>query len=54
MGIDTIKKFAEQMKSENVSRAILVVQTNLTPFARAGLSELSGRMQMEVFLVSIC
>ncbi|KAF5185037.1 Dna-directed rna polymerases ii and iv subunit 5a [Thalictrum thalictroides] len=37
------------MKERNVFRAILVVQHNLTPFARNCISEISGKFHLEVF-----
>lgn len=46
-----IKKYVELMKHENVSRAILVTQQNLTPFAKSFLVELSSTMHIEVFSV---
>ncbi|GAB4857499.1 DNA-directed RNA polymerases II and IV subunit 5A [Ancistrocladus abbreviatus] len=49
VGVKTIKTYTNRMKSENVSRAILVVQQNLTPFARTCLSEISSKFQLEVF-----
>jgi hypothetical protein len=41
------------MKSENVFRAILVVQHNLTPFARSSINEISTKFQLEVFQVKL-
>jgi len=52
VGMKHIKKYVELMKSENVPRAILVVQQNLTPFAKAHIQELSPKFHLEVFLVS--
>ncbi|KAJ7560769.1 hypothetical protein O6H91_04G145100 [Diphasiastrum complanatum] len=49
VGVKTIKTYAERMKSENVHRAILVVQQNLTPFAKQCLSEMSSKYHLEVF-----
>ncbi|GAB4834535.1 DNA-directed RNA polymerases II and IV subunit 5A [Ancistrocladus abbreviatus] len=49
VGVKTMKTYTNRMKSENVSRAILVVQQNLTPFARTCLSEISSKFQLEVF-----
>ena len=37
------------MKQENVTRAIIVVQDRITPFARQALSELPKRYKMEYF-----
>lgn len=49
VGMKHIKKYVELMKSNNVSRAILVVQENLTPFARSYLQELTPKFHLEVF-----
>jgi DNA-directed RNA polymerase I, II, and III subunit RPABC1 len=51
VGVKTIKTYAERMKAENVHRAILVVQQNLTPFARQCVSEMSSKYHLEVFQV---
>lgn len=51
VGMKHIKKYVELMKHENVSRAILVTQQNLTPFAKSFLLELSSTMHIEVFSV---
>ncbi|CAM8951760.1 unnamed protein product [Rhodiola kirilowii] len=49
VGVKTIKTYTNRMKSENVFRAILVVQQNLTPFARTCLSEIASKFHLEVF-----
>lgn len=49
VGVKTIKNYANIMKSENVPRAILVVQQNLTPFAKTCISEMSSKFHLEVF-----
>ncbi|KNA14511.1 hypothetical protein SOVF_106950 [Spinacia oleracea] len=49
VGVKTIKHYTNTMKNENVSRAILVVQQNLTPFAKTCISEISGKFHVEVF-----
>lgn len=46
-----MKMYTNRMKSENVYRAILVVQQNLTPFARTCISEISSKFHLEVFQV---
>ncbi|KAJ6812821.1 DNA-directed RNA polymerases II and IV subunit 5A [Iris pallida] len=50
VGMKHIKKYVELMKTENVTRSILVVQQNLTPFAKAYLLELTPKFILEVFL----
>lgn len=52
VGMKHIKKYVELMKSENVPRAMLVLQQNLTPFAKSYLQELSSKFHLEVFQVS--
>eukprot|EP00850_Spirogloea_muscicola_P024879 SM001683S02933 [mRNA] locus=s1683:55:1316:+ [translate_table: standard] len=49
VGVKTIKVFAEQMKSQAVHRAILVVQSSLTPFAKQCLLEMQPKYHLEVF-----
>ncbi|KAL0916434.1 hypothetical protein M5K25_013945 [Dendrobium thyrsiflorum] len=49
VGMKHIKKYVELMKADNVPRAILVVQQNLTPFARSYVAELTPKFHLEVF-----
>ncbi|GKV06647.1 hypothetical protein SLEP1_g18516 [Rubroshorea leprosula] len=49
VGVKTMKTYTNRMKSENVFRAILVVQQNLTPFARTCINEISTKFQLDVF-----
>ncbi|PIA43663.1 hypothetical protein AQUCO_01800016v1 [Aquilegia coerulea] len=49
VGVKTMKTYTNRMKDENVFRAVLVVQQNLTPFARNCISEISGKFHLEVF-----
>ncbi|KAH9762437.1 DNA-directed RNA polymerases II and IV subunit 5A [Citrus sinensis] len=49
VGVKTMKTYTNRMKSENVFRAILVVQQNLTPFARTCIQEISAKFHLEVF-----
>ncbi|XP_021905796.1 DNA-directed RNA polymerases II and IV subunit 5A [Carica papaya] len=51
VGVKTMKTYTNLMKSENVFRAILVVQQNLTPFARTCINEISSKFHLEVFQV---
>jgi len=53
VGVKTIKNYTNIMKSENVPRAILVVQQNLTPFAKTCISEISSKFFLEVFQVNM-
>lgn len=48
-----MKTYTNRMKSENVFRAALVVQQNLTSFARTCVNEISSKFQLEVFQVKI-
>lgn len=52
VGVKTMKTYTNRMKSENVFRAILVVQQNLTPFARTCIAEISSKFNLEVFQVN--
>ncbi|KAL5545844.1 hypothetical protein UlMin_005531 [Ulmus minor] len=49
VGVKTMKIYTNRMKSENFFRAVLVVQQNLTPFARTCISEISSKFHLEVF-----
>ncbi|WCJ42515.1 DNA-directed RNA polymerases I II and III subunit RPABC1 [Euphorbia peplus] len=49
VGVKTMKTYTNRMKSENVFRAILAVQQNLTPFARTCIAEIASKFQLEVF-----
>ncbi|XP_015571646.1 DNA-directed RNA polymerases II and IV subunit 5A [Ricinus communis] len=49
VGVKTMKTYTNRMKSENVFRAILVVQQSLTPFARTCIAEIASKFHLEVF-----
>lgn len=53
VGVKTMKTYTNRMKEDNVSRAILVVQQNLTPFAKTCISEISSKFLLEVFQVNV-
>uniref|UniRef100_A0A2P2KPY8 Uncharacterized protein MANES_16G112700 n=1 Tax=Rhizophora mucronata TaxID=61149 RepID=A0A2P2KPY8_RHIMU len=44
-----MKTYTNRMKAEDVHTAILVVQQNLTPFARTCINEISAKFKLEVF-----
>lgn len=47
VGVKTIKTYAERMKQEGVSRAIMVTVGNITPFARQCLQEMAQKYYIE-------
>lgn len=47
VGVKIIKTYAERMRSEGVSRAIMVTIANVTPFARQCLQEMSQKYYIE-------
>ncbi|KAH6789073.1 Eukaryotic rpb5 RNA polymerase subunit family protein [Perilla frutescens var. frutescens] len=49
VGVKTMKTYTNRMKDDNVNRAILVVQQNLTPFAKTCVTEISTKFHLEVF-----
>ncbi|XP_073036374.1 DNA-directed RNA polymerases II and IV subunit 5A [Primulina eburnea] len=49
VGVKTMKTYTNRMKTDGVHRAILVVQQNLTPFARTCISEISSKFNLETF-----
>ena len=53
VGMKHIKKYVEMMTHENVSKAVVVLQQNLTPFAKSFLIELEPKIHLEVFQVSL-
>ncbi|GMH34517.1 hypothetical protein BSKO_02351 [Bryopsis sp. KO-2023] len=50
VGVTSIKQLCERMKSENVSRAIMVISNKLTPFAKSTLLQTESKYKIEVFL----
>ena len=49
VGVKTIKTLAERMRNEGVKRAIMVVQQNMTPFAKQCLNEMQPKYHIELF-----
>ncbi|KAJ9512959.1 hypothetical protein QJQ45_029094 [Haematococcus lacustris] len=49
VGVKTIKNLAERMKVESVTRAIMVISANLTPFAKQCLTDLQPKFNIEQF-----
>lgn len=49
VGVKTIKQLAERMRNEGVKRAIMVVQQNMTPFAKQCLNEMQPKYHIELF-----
>ena len=47
VGVKTIKTYAERMRNEGVSRAIMVTIANITPFARQCLQEMAQKYYIE-------
>ena len=48
-----VKTDAERMKSEGVTRALMVVQANLTPFAKQAVGEMHSKYHMEVVSIAL-
>jgi hypothetical protein len=53
VGMKHIKKYVERMTHDNVSRGVLVLQQNPTPFAKSFLIELEPKIHLKVFQVSL-
>lgn len=49
VGVKTIKTLAERMRNEGVKRAVMVVQQNMTPFAKQCLNEMQPKYVIELF-----
>lgn len=50
VGVKTIKTFAERMRSEGVSRAMMVTIADITPFAKQCLLEMRDKFYIESFV----
>jgi len=52
IGIKTIKTYCQRMQEENITRAIIVVQTGMTPSAKQSLVDMAPKYILEQFLES--
>ncbi|KAH9385025.1 hypothetical protein HPB48_027061 [Haemaphysalis longicornis] len=52
IGIKTIKTYCQRMQEENITRAIIVVQTGMTPSAKQALGDMAPKYILEHFLES--
>jgi len=50
VGIKTIKQYCTRMQDENISKAIVVVQTGMTPSAKQALVDMAPKYLLEQFL----
>ncbi|XP_051554653.1 DNA-directed RNA polymerases I, II, and III subunit RPABC1-like isoform X3 [Myxocyprinus asiaticus] len=50
VGIKTIKMYCQRMQEENIARAIIVVQTGMTPSAKQSLVDMAPKYILEQFL----
>ena len=50
VGIKTIKAYCQRMQEENITRAIIIVQTGMTPSAKQSLSDMAPKYILEQFL----
>ncbi|KAL8584629.1 DNA-directed RNA polymerases I, II, and III subunit RPABC1 [Nucella lapillus] len=50
VGIKTIKAYCQQMQQDNVMRAIIVVQSGMTPSAKQALVEMAPKYILEQFI----
>lgn len=48
VGVKSIKTVAERMRSDGVSRAIVVIQEKITPFAKQSLTEMQPKYMIEL------
>lgn len=48
VGVKTIKNLADKMKSDNAQKALMVVQSNMTPFAKQCLQEMQPKYIIEL------
>lgn len=52
VGIKTIKGYCQRMQTENISRAIIIVQLGMTPSAKQALVDMAPKYILEQFLES--
>ena len=52
IGIKTVKSYCQRMQEESISRAIIVVQQDMTPSARQALKDMAPKYILEQFLES--
>lgn len=52
VGIKTIKTYCKNMQDKNIHRAIIVVQTGMTPSAKQSLVDMAPKYILEHFLES--
>ncbi|KAH7718079.1 RPB-5 protein [Aphelenchoides avenae] len=52
IGIKTIKAVCQQMQEQNITRAIIVVQTGMTPSAKQAIVDMAPKYTLEQFLES--
>ena len=50
VGIKTIKAYCQQMQQDNIMRAIIVVQTGMTPSAKQALVQMAPKYILEQFI----
>ncbi|XP_043089417.1 DNA-directed RNA polymerases I, II, and III subunit RPABC1 isoform X3 [Puntigrus tetrazona] len=50
VGIKTIKMYCQRMQEENITRAVIVVQTGMTPSAKQSLVDMAPKYILEQFL----
>lgn len=49
VGVKTIKSYCQHMQKENISRAIIVVQSGMTPSAKQALVDMAPKYSLEQF-----
>lgn len=49
VGVATIKSLYEKMKTENTTRAIMIIHGKLSPFVKNALSNMEDAYRVEVF-----
>ncbi|OQS06564.1 DNA-directed RNA polymerase I, II, and III subunit RPABC1 [Thraustotheca clavata] len=49
VGVKPIRNYCNRMKDENVTKAILIVQDGITPFAKQALNEMAPKFKIDHF-----